>query len=142
MKALKWMGMALLAIVLCVGFAACSSDDDDNNGNGSGLAGTAWKVVNVSGNDDFNDWKGFTATLNANGSITFAPNAGWAYARWTYDAPTLKFTLGEGSQADDCIVGTLTINGNTAQWDCYWEDADGSWTNKDEEHAILTLQKQ
>lgn len=146
MKTLRMIGLALVAIVLCVSFAACGSDDDDDNNGGGGLAGTTWKVVGVSSSDadmleDFNEWKGYTVKLNSNGTITFTPDAGWSYARWTYSAPTLKFTLGEG-HADDCVVGALTISGNTAQWNCYWEDADGEWSNAAREHTIVTLQKQ
>lgn len=42
MKTLKFIGMALLAIVLSVNFSACSNDDenksnDDNNGSGTGF---------------------------------------------------------------------------------------------------------
>lgn len=32
MKTLRFIGMALTAIILTIGFTACSSDDDDNNG--------------------------------------------------------------------------------------------------------------
>lgn len=36
MKQFRLLGMALLALVMSVGFVACSSsDDDDNNGGGN-----------------------------------------------------------------------------------------------------------
>ena len=41
MKTLRLIGMALLAVVLCVNLAACSDDDDDNPGQGNNpLVGT------------------------------------------------------------------------------------------------------
>ena len=32
MKTFKFIGMALLAIVMCVNFTSCSDDDEENNG--------------------------------------------------------------------------------------------------------------
>lgn len=140
MKTLRKIGLAIMAIVLCVGISACSSDDDDNN---TGLAGTTWKIVSISDIDgELEDLQNATITLNANGTITFSPaNVGWSYAHWTYNAPTMKFTLGE-DEPDDCIVGSFTISGNTAKWDYYWEDTLGHWSGKDGKHGTITLQKQ
>ena len=45
MKTLRFIGMALLAIVLCVNFAACS-DDDDEPQTPSNLIGTVWVGTN------------------------------------------------------------------------------------------------
>lgn len=45
MKTLRFIGMALLAIVLCVNFAACS-DDDDEPQTPSNLIGTVWIGTN------------------------------------------------------------------------------------------------
>lgn len=45
MKTLRFIGMALLAVVLCVNFAACS-DDDDEPQTPSNLIGTVWVGTN------------------------------------------------------------------------------------------------
>lgn len=45
MKTLRFIGMALLAVVLCVNFAACS-DDDDEPQTPSNLIGTVWIGTN------------------------------------------------------------------------------------------------
>ena len=45
MKTLRFIEMALLAVVLCVNFAACS-DDDDEPQTPSNLIGTAWVGTN------------------------------------------------------------------------------------------------
>lgn len=140
MKAFKVIGMALLAIFVSLNFVACSSDDDDD----ASLAGTTWKVVSVSSSDsDWQDFKGGSATLKSDGSIVFKPTNGWSYAKWSLTDNVLKFTLGEG-EPDDCIVGNITFNGNKATWNCYWEDADGDWSDKEnpESHAIISLEKQ
>lgn len=54
MKTLKYLGMALLSMALCVNFSACSDDDDDKGGESgfqSDLTGT-WKCVSQTGGDN------------------------------------------------------------------------------------------
>lgn len=45
MKTLRFIGMALLALVLCVNFTACS-DDDDEPETVTDLIGTTWSGTN------------------------------------------------------------------------------------------------
>lgn len=142
MKTLKLIGMALFAIVMSVSFIACSNDDDDDKEASTSLVGTTWKVTSVDNADeDFNGWTNVTATFNEDGTVTFNPNAGWNYTRWTLNDKTLKIVVGEDA-ADDYIEGTISINGKSATWNCYWADVDGNWTNKDKTHATVHLQKQ
>lgn len=54
MKKIKWIKMAFVAILLCVGFAACSSDDEETTSSNS-IVGS-WKY----------EWK------NNNGSVGYA----------------------------------------------------------------------
>ena len=139
MKTFKLVGMALLAVVMSISFIACSSDNDDDK---ETLSGTTWKFVSIDNADeDFNEWTGSTATFNADGTVSFKPDTGWNYTRWTLNDNTLKIVLGEKA-ADDYIEGTLSISGTSASWNCYWADVDGEWTNKDKTHAIVHLQKQ
>lgn len=49
MKTWRFIGMALLAVILCVNFTACS-DDDEQNGNG-GTAGNEMKVSTFTWDD-------------------------------------------------------------------------------------------
>lgn len=136
--------MVVLAILLNLNFVACSDDDDNKSGAKNSLSGTTWKVVSVvSQDEDWAEYEGYSATFKSDGSITFNPSTGWSYAKWSLKENVLKFTLGEG-YADDCIVGGILISGNTATWNCYWEDVSGEWSYKDdlERHAIITLKKQ
>lgn len=68
---------------------------------------------------------------------------GWTYAKWSLNGNVLKFALGQG-KAEDCIVGKVAMNGNTATWNCYREDADGEWSDKDNPatHATIIIEKQ
>ena len=116
MKTLRLIGMALLSIVMSVSFIACSNDDGDNKKASTKLVGTTWKVTSVDNADeDFNGWTNVTATFNENGTVTFNPNTGWNYTRWTLNDKTLKIVVGEDA-ADDYIEGTISINGKSATW--------------------------
>lgn len=46
MKQFKFLAMAIFAMIMSIGFVACSSDDDDNNGGGSITSGK--KLVRIS----------------------------------------------------------------------------------------------
>ena len=101
MKTLRFIGMALLAVVLCVNFAACS-DDDEDAALPSSLAGTEWTgtdpygyVVNVTvgattceidvNKPDGSDY--YTRT----GSYTYDPSTGSITAE--YDGDIIKAQL-------------------------------------------------
>lgn len=93
MKTLRFIGMALLAVVMCVNFIACSDDDDDNNSLPNSLAGTEWTgtdpydyIINVTvgtstckidvkapdGSDYYTDTS----------SYTYDPSTGWVTAEY------------------------------------------------------------
>lgn len=131
--------MALLAFVMCMSFMACSSDDDNTPADSNTLTGTTWKIISIDNGDP--DLLNIITTFNSDGTVKFIPNQGWNYARWDLSGNTLKIIVGEQT-ADDMLEGTISINGNSATFDCYWADADGNWTEKDEPHMILHLQKQ
>lgn len=140
MKTLKSIGMTLLAVVFCINITSCS--DDDNENNKGALAGTTWKIISISNNtEDYDDMLNMTTTFNTDGTVTFRPNPGWGYTRWTLNGNILRIIVGERN-ADDYMEGTLSINGNSATWDFYWADVDGEWNEKDEPHTIIHLQKQ
>ena len=48
MKTLRFIGMAIIAVVISVNFVACSSDDDDENESNSPLVGTWVNIENLS----------------------------------------------------------------------------------------------
>lgn len=51
-KIMKMMAMALVAVAMTVGFAACSSSDDDNNGGGGSQSITGKLNINYTFSDD------------------------------------------------------------------------------------------
>lgn len=80
MKQFKFLAMAFFAMVMSIGFVACSSDDDDNNGGGSITSGKKlvrisceYKKINFSGYETINfiygeDGKLIRASKNDNGN--------------------------------------------------------------------------
>lgn len=77
MKQFKFLAMAFFAMVMSIGFVACSSDDDDNNGGGSITSGK--KLVRISydsGHETINfiygeDGKLARASKNYNGNSKY-----------------------------------------------------------------------
>lgn len=49
MKTFRLLGMALLAVVMCVNFASCSSDDDDEENNGGSTAVSGKLLLKMTG---------------------------------------------------------------------------------------------
>lgn len=91
MKTLRFIGMALLAVIMCVNFAACSDDNDDSLP--SSIAGTEWSgkdpydyIINVTiGTStckievkmpDGSDYYSGTS------SYTYDPSTGWITAEY------------------------------------------------------------
>lgn len=125
--------MALFAIMMCLGFAACSSDDDDDGKTSvETLAGTTWKVTAT----DESGMQGATFTFNADGSVMSNPSY-WSKVTYSVTGNTLKIVFND----DDYITGTLAVNGNVAVYSYYWADVQGQWEKKEDVHK-MTLQKQ
>lgn len=127
MKTLRSIGMALLAVILCVSFATCSDDDDES----STLAGTTWKIITT----DEEDMEGVTFTFNENKTVTVNPSI-WSKVTWSVSDNDLKIVF----QDDDYIQGTISINGNSAAYQYMWYDVNGEWGG--EESHSMTLEKQ
>lgn len=128
----------LIAMALCVLFTTvtigCSKDDDGPSKDN--LAGTSWKVVSSSEDDED---VGLTITLKKDGNVTFNPSAGYNYAKWSVVNEKLRLTLGEENVPDDYMEGTFVVNGNTATYTYRWHDADGELHG--DEYDVMTLVK-
>lgn len=90
MKTFRFIGMALLAIVMCVNFASCSDDDEEEQGETYSIEGT-WLLQSSKGyienSNDKNTWDEsypdlqetkLEITKNSNGKYTFKEY----YLRW------------------------------------------------------------
>lgn len=133
MKTLRYIGMTLLAVVLCVNFAACSDDDeDDTQVTPATLAGTTWKITS----SDENGMEGATFTFKNDGTVTVNPSK-WEKVTYSVSGSDLKIIFNN----DDYIQGAISINGKTAAYKYKWYDIDGSVQNSGTQHN-MTLQKQ
>ena len=124
--------MALLAVVLCANFAACSDDDEDEPSNT--LAGTTWEIKSSSEN---NEMIGIEITFKSDGTFAMSRN-GWTYSNWSLNGEVLTLTVGEGIP-DDYMRGSISINENTATYTYHWGDVNGKW--EDNENYTITLQR-
>ena len=134
MKTLRFVGMALLAVALCVNLSACS-DDDEGQGQGGPLAGTTWRIAT---SEEGAGMVGIEITFRSDGTFAMSRD-GWAYSKWSLDGDVLTLTVGE-SGPDDYMEGTVIINGDDATYTYHWGDVDGEW--EDNVSYTMTLRKQ
>ncbi|TGX98520.1 hypothetical protein [Bacteroides muris (ex Afrizal et al. 2022)] len=130
MKTLRFIGMALIAVIMCVNFVACSDDDDEETN--ATIEGT-WKYTSSFDED------------MRSGSFTFKSNGGliWYHGEesssncsYTLNGSNLKIILNQ----DDYIEGTIAISKNQATYKYTWHDYDGKWD--DDYEFTMTLVKQ
>ena len=116
MKQFKFLAMAIFAMVMSIGFVACSSDDDDNNGGGSITSGKKlvrisceYKKINFSGYETINftygeDGKLARASKNDNGNSICYIDLDWSgntitlttHERWHENPDKCTITLDNG----------------------------------------------
>ena len=94
MKPLRFIGMAIIAVVISVNFVACSSDDDDENESNSPLVGT-WVNIENRNSVEYKD----VMTINADGTGSDAiyingqlDKDGVDNFKYTYDEKSKVFT--------------------------------------------------
>ena len=107
MKTFRLIGMALLAVVMCVNFTSCSDDDEEEQGETFNIEGT-WLLQSSKGyienGNDKNTWDEsypdlqetkLEVTKNSNGKYTFKEyyfqDGSWENDPFTYH-PTLSGT--------------------------------------------------
>lgn len=94
MKTLRFIGMAIIAVIMSVNFVACSSDDNDKNENNSPLVGT-W--VNIENKNSIEYKEVMTINSDGTGSSAIYTNGqldkdGVENFRYTYDENIKVFT--------------------------------------------------
>lgn len=113
MKKLRFIGVALLTVLMSVNFSACGGDDDEASGSGNPLVGTWVGLAGESG------WQG-------NHKIIFNSNGTGSWNEWsdknsytdpfdyTYTSTVITFDFGDGSPErwDYSISGNVLYIGN------------------------------
>ena len=116
MKTFRFLGMALLAVVLCVNFTACSDDDSEQNENGN-QSGENLKLASVTW--DLNDG-GTEYSYDAQGHISEVAEydeAGELSSLSTieYNSDNIVVTTDDGYHEDIC---SLNANGQIVKSVC------------------------
>lgn len=130
MKTLRFIGMAIVAVIMSINFAACS--DDDEKEATTTIEGT-WKYTSSSDED------------LRSGTFTFKNDGGLVWNDGEETSSNCSYTLSNNKlkivlNQDDYIEGTITISNNQATFKYTWHDYAGEW-NDDTEYT-MTLVKQ
>ena len=102
MKTLRFIEMALLAVVLCVNFAACS-DDDDEPQTPSNLIGTVWVGTNPN--------TGFEVEVNIKNDTKCVVTVYKPNSTDLYDQEECAYLYSETTGAFSCEYDGYTITG-------------------------------
>lgn len=102
MKTLKFIEMALLAVVLCVNFAACS-DDDDEPQTPSNLIGTVWVGTNPN--------TGFEVEISIKNDTKCVVTVYKPNSTDLYDQEECAYLYSETTGAFSCEYDGYTITG-------------------------------
>ncbi len=111
---MRFIGMALLAVVLCVNFAACSDDDDDPGQRNNPLIGT-W-ISEPSTVDIQHSY--YRILFNSNGTAvgSFMGSDGVDYGdvsfNYTYDESTQMLYMTETSTGGSAIYAINSVDAN------------------------------
>lgn len=130
MRTLRFIGMAIVAVIMSINFAACS--DDDEKEATTTIEGT-WKYTSSSDED------------LRSGTFTFKNDGGLVWNDGEETSSNCSYTLSNNKlkivlNQDDYIEGTITISNNQATFKYTWHDYAGEW-NDDTEYT-MTLVKQ
>ena len=133
MQHLKFLFLVLIGLTLSTMASSCKDDDKEPS---DVLSGTTWKINSATEDEEY---VGVNVTFKQDGNVTFTPNNGWTYSKWSLTGDKLKIVLGEG-MPDDYMEGSFVINGNNATYAYSWYDVDGKWGGED--NYIMTLTRQ
>ena len=137
MKTLRFIGMAIVAIIMSVNFAACSDDDEEGNNGNNPLVGT-WI-------DDDGSYEAIIWKFNADGTgieqlTEGGPPTDTYSFTYTYDAKTTVLTVTYKEDGDlvptDIDTYYVTFSGNTMTTRQFFDDEIGddsyvtTWTKQ------------
>ncbi|WP_174647215.1 hypothetical protein [Bacteroides sp. Marseille-P8574] len=133
MKTLRLIGMAIVAVIMSVNFAACSDDDDEDNNGNNPLVGT-W--IDSYGEDYYFIWK-FNADGTGMNQEYYHGDLEYPVSfTYTYDAKTTVLTVtykDDVSLIPEVDTYYVTFNGNTMiakEFGEWGEDEPNTWTKQ------------
>lgn len=127
MKTLRFIGMALIAVIMCVNFAACSDDEEDDKSGGAANLVGKWKIETAATNGVTEEWDGYPYYVVTDTHFYFTDENGTKsdYCTYTYDASSKVMHGKYVNQDTDWDMKVVSLSTSTAsfQWD---EEGDGS----------------
>lgn len=115
MKTLRLIGMALIAVIMCVNFAACSDDDEDESGNAASLIGT-WKIEKVATNGVEEEWDGYPYFIVTDTHCYFTDEEDIEksdYCTYTYDTKSKVMHCKYVNQDTEWDIKVLSLSNST-----------------------------
>lgn len=106
MKTLRFLGMALIAILVSVSFSACSSSDDDDNGGGETPASIVGTWIET---DNTNSYQGklVFSGKETSGNVTYLEDNKTIWTG-TYKVNGSKLAITWSEYYFECTIKTLT----------------------------------
>ena len=155
MKTLRFIGIALLTVLMSVAISSCSKSDDDNNGGGgssASIVGTWIEKHHKNYKWDYSknspDWStGYSYTLNEPETWIISKNGDNLKVKQSFfDSGSFheyEFILthvkdNEYKIEDDCLIFS-NITETSMQIDVYYDYYDGTSTHK--EYKIMRFEK-
>lgn len=113
MKTLRFIGMAIIAVIMSVNFTACSDDDEDEKQSNT-IIGT-WKVTGDSDSDEEYNAIGEVYTFYSNGtvSVEYKGGSGVYNYKLNSDNTILSIDYEDGDGYEEMY---LEITGNRMKW--------------------------
>ncbi|WP_455592199.1 lipocalin family protein [Bacteroides sp.] len=129
MKTLRFIGMAIIAVILSVNFTACSDDDDDESKDAARLVGK-WKIENIVYEGETEEWDGYPYFVVTTSNIYFTDEAGTAKSdnsTYTYDVKSKTITAKYVNGDETYIIKVVKLTDTELQWQ--WDEDDkNKWT--------------
>lgn len=121
MKTLRLIGMAIVAVMMCVNFASCSKDDDDKSGDAASLVGK-WKIEKTNYEGETEEWDGYPYVMVTESNFYFTDESGDKSdnCTYTYDAKNKVINAKYVSGGEAFTIKVVKLTDTEFQWQ--WDD--------------------
>lgn len=122
MKTLRFIGMAIIAVIMSVNFMACGDDDEEEGGNAASLVGK-WKIEKINEDGETLKWDGYPYFVLTEKHLYFTDDNGETksdYSTYTYDADKKIINASYVNQDNSYTIEVLKLTDSEFHWQ--WDD--------------------
>ena len=122
MKTLRFIGMAILAVMMCVNFVSCGNDDDDKSGDAASLVGK-WKIEKTVDDEGAFDWDDYPYVMVTESNFYFTDEAGTKKSdnsTYTYDTKNKVINAKYVSSGQTYTIKVTKLTDTELQFE--WDD--------------------